>query len=287
MREDNKLKIDKKIEEKYGVVKRFNFEWLYDFCELCERNNVSEEKLNLLMKYLLSDKNLEGMEKSNFLFDAKQEKAFFEYVCGLKKTDFATYLSNGLKYALENTNEDGNIIDSFIRYIVITNFQDVYINSTLPMLNENNTAEISCYMGGLEICHNRNIQIREDNQQQIEFEWFHARPNLRGIKLGSLLFKEFFKQVHDLFPDKDIVARNVQKSNTKAQRFYVKQGGEIFDVETEKIIKIEDVNCEEKGNVGVFFSRDKLVKLSDREIIPPQIDKKYELNKKKQDSERV
>lgn len=287
MREADKLIIDKRIEEKYGHVKRFNFKWLYDFCELCERSNVSKEKMNLLIKCLLSDKNLECMEKSKFLLDSKQEKAFFEYVYGLKKSDFATYLSNGLKYALENTNEKGNIIDSFIKYVVITNFKDVYINSSLPMLNANNTAEISCFIGGLEICHNRNIQIREDNQQQIEFEWLHTRPNLQWIKLGSLLFKEFFKQVHNLFPDKDIIARNVLKSNTNAQRFYVKQGGEIFDVETEKIIKIEDVNCEEKGNVGVIFSRDKLVKLSEREIIPPQIDRKYDFNKKQQEKEKV
>lgn len=274
-----KIIIDTKFEETFGKFKCININWLYDIILICERNNIDNRIITDLITQLTTPENLIKMRKTkNFLIDSihvEQEKSFFKYIEGLDKENKQQYIQQGVLFALDNLTEDKNIVDNFIKYIVLTNYSDIEYVSTIPNLNHNNTAYVNCYLGGLELCHNTNITISEHGNNDIECEWFHTRRGLQGLKLGAQIMRKLMQDVQKHFPDKNIISFNVLKNNLGAIRFYCNNGGELFDITTGEKIDKESLQPDAKGSLGVVFDRSKFQEIIDREIVIPEINSKY------------
>ena len=100
----------------------------------------------------------------------------------------------------------------------------------------------------------------------------HTRKNITGVKLGSIIFQKLFSEVHKYFPDKDLIATRVRKKNVDAQRFYKRMGGNFFDLVSRKFLAPSEIDTTVKGQIGVFYDKDDLLELSQREIPRPKLE---------------
>lgn len=269
-----KQAIDGRLDELGELATGVNTDWVYDFANFLQVESIPDEAIKTVLNKILEPKNIENMKNAEFLTEKprkKQMRSFVRYLFDLKKENKTDYILKGIQYAIDNTSETGNFFDSFIRYCAITNYSDIQIVSTIPELNESNDAYVGAFLGGLELCHNKNIAISEETGN-VQFEWFHTRDNMQGLKLGKQVLIKLIKDVAEYHKGRDVSAENVQKRNTGALRFYVANGGQIYDLESRDIIDISQVNPEEKGNVGVFYDKSRFAKIIAQKIVPPELD---------------
>ena len=237
--------------------------WFYDFCDILIKQGYSLKEIENIINDMMSEQSLENMSKPGMVqnFSSVQEyleneKAFFEYLKEKLEESNPEYLEKGLKYAKQETNNAGNFIDAFIKYIVITNFEELSLKSTIPeMSKENSTGTMKCCLGNFKLS-KVDCEMEED---KIYFDELHTRRNLTGTKIGTILFRGLMKEIHDHFPNKDLYANRVRKVNEGAIRFYKRMGGEIFDYGNET-------------QYGVIYRKEKMEELSKEPIIPPTLE---------------
>jgi len=266
--------IESKYQEAFENRLPIDKDWLYDFMNFFQEHGCSEKQLELLSESLLNRENLENMREGEFRGDnisKKNEKAFFEYLDSIEDKLTPEYINQGVDYALNNTKEKNNLIDSFIKYIVATNFQDLHTKSTISNMQEVGDEEkITCCLGDFEVC-KAETMLMDDNT--IEFDHLYTRTNLTGTKVGSVLFKDMMKEVHENFPGKDLFAWRVLKSNIGGINFYERMGGEFFEAENpDEIIPTSEIDNSLEGEICVIYKEDRLKELSEVPTEPPRID---------------
>ena len=263
-------KYQEAFENKIPIAK----EWLYDFMIFFKYHECSEQQLETLLNKLLSKENLKKMQKGDFLGDnisKKNEKAFFQYLERINDRLTPEYINQGIDYALTNINENNNLIDSFIKYIVATNFQDLNIKSTISNMEEiGDEGKMNCCLGDFLLCR---VETTLWDEQTIAFDNLFTRKNLTGTKVGSVLFKEMMKEVNENFPGKDLFAGTVMQTNTDGLRFYERMGGEFFNPDKpDEIISNREIDNTNKENICVIYRQDKLKELSEIPTEPPYIE---------------
>lgn len=259
--------------------------WLENFVEFLTAHNVNEEQTKELIERLLSKENLSNMAKSDFKVSPfiNNERDFFNYLSSIESELTPEYCEAAYEYVLKNS-ENGNVIDSFIKYLVITRFDDITVQSNVSELKVRPDREsyIYCCLGDFKICR-VNAYINDENYQgNIIFDELHTRRNLTGVKVGSILFQTLFSEVHKHFPDRDLMADRVMKRNVGGIRFYERMGGKFFDLKTGKTVNSSQIDNTSAGNIGVCYKKEDLLELSRMKIIRPTLDedKKKIVNKK-------
>lgn len=259
-----KGKIDKKYIEFFKSERliKVSKEWFYDFCDILIKQGYSLEQIENIIDDMMSEQSLENMSKPGMVqnFSSVQaylenEKAFFEYVKEKLEKSNPEYLEEGLKYAKQETNNVGNFIDAFIKYIVITNFEDLNLKSTIPDISkENSTGTMKCCLGNFKL----STVYCEMEEDKIYFDELHTRRNITGTKIGTVLFRGLMKEIHAHFPNKDLYANRVRKVNEGAIRFYKRMGGEVFDYGNET-------------QYGVIYRKEKMKELSEVPTVAPTL----------------
>lgn len=280
---DSKMKeyIYSKYKETFRGISRFSITWLENFVDFLINHNVNEEQTKEIIQKLLGPENLENMAKSDFNIAPfiYNERDFFSYLASIEDELTPEYCEQAYDYILKHASE-GNVIDSFIKYLVITRFDDIQVKSDVAKLKENPDGEymICCCLGDFKICR-VSVSIDNANANNIFFDELHTRRNLTGAKVGSVLFQTLFSEIHEHFPNNDLVTRRVRKRNVGGQRFYERMGGTFFDVSTGDVISPSEVDTSAIGNIGVYYDKEDLLELSQREITRPTLEDK--VNKRK------
>jgi len=258
--------IDKRYREYFKKDASSNLakKWFYDFAEFLVRNQLSQEQIIRTISVMMNDNNLKNMvSKSgeNFIDDERslkqEEEEFFKYLESISGRITPDYLAKGLRFAEIENQENYNFMDSFIRYIIITNFQDLHIESQIPELNEKKWGDVVAKLGGFRIT----SVTAEKSPDKILFIAFGTRKNLRSIRIGNLVFRRLQADVTKYFPGMDLVATTVNETNSGGIKFYESMGGTV-------------VKHENGIDVTVLFTAEELKELSRIPVEPPQIFKK-------------
>ena len=219
------------------------------FSDFINSLNLSDSEKLYINEQLYSEESVSRMKSGNYLPDQKsknQFERFIEYLYTKSSELGDDYISDAIKYALTYKNHNTNFIDQFIKFILVTNFDEIEIYENIDSVNKDNMW-ISAYIGGLEVSHNRNITYYPETNI-VECEWFHNRKGLQRTKLGSLIMAEFFRLVQEKFPGASIRSNNVKRDNLSAIAFYKKIGFRIIDEYPESpniSIEIESERVEE------------------------------------------
>lgn len=208
--------------------------YLNVFLEFINSLSLEENEKQSIKQQLYSEDSISRMKMKNYLPDQRSINQFSTFVQYLykKNEELGTeYMRDALKYALTFKNDNNDFLNQFIKFIVITNFDEIELIDNIGYSNKDSMS-IVAYLGGLEVSHNRNMEYNED-KNAIECEWFHNRPGLQRTKIGSLMMCEFFKKVESEFPGASICSDNVRRVNESAISFYKKIGFSVVDYNPE------------------------------------------------------
>ena len=211
----------------YGVAKQ----WFYDFAEFLNLSGLSEEQIKATVSTMMESKSLDNMQdynKTEFQFSIdsrtlKEEKNFFEYLKDILSKITPQYVLAGIEFAKQDSQDDGNFMDSFIKYIVITNFQDLHVDSEIPDMQIGERGTLLCKLGEFKLAR---LMVQGLNNH-VKFDEVLTRHNLERVGIGTLLFRKLQGEVAMYFPGKDLIATNVLKDNQGAQRFYESMGAKL------------------------------------------------------------
>ena len=245
--------------------------WFYDFAEFLKRSNLSDEQIRETIKLMMDDRtlnNIDDMDMSdeNF-FELKTEKDFFKYLESISAKITPQYVLDGIQFAKQNLQVNSNFIDSFIKYIVITNFQDIHVDSDIPRMRKCNLHEgnVSCKLGEFVLA-DLEVREKEDDQgnKNIRFDGVSTRVNLRNTRIGTLLFRKLQGDVLSYFPGYNLYADTVNKENYGGIRFYKSIGAQILD--------IEDDGYNSDYYYIALFPADELQQLAETPVELPQLE---------------
>lgn len=266
---------DKEIKEEIFLVCERDVakEWFYDFAKFLKRSNLSNEQIKESIEVMMDNISLANMiddKKSEEHFSTEelnleQEQEFFKYLESISSRVTPQYVLDGIEFAKKNLEASSNFMDSFIKYIVITNFGDIRVDSDVPVLKkyENEWGSVSCKLGNFSLAQ---LDVRKDEcipgKRNIIFNFVLTRANLRNTRIGALLFRRLQGDVAHYFPGHNLYADTVYPRNYGAIRFYESMGAEI--------IKSEDPY--EDSDYIAFFPTEKLQELSEIPVEPPQLE---------------
>ena len=246
--------------DKYGKLKIYKG-WFYDFAEMLFQQGYTKEQITDILDQMLKDDYVENMSKKgmvkyfgNAQYAIDNEKAFFEYIKNKLATKNKEYLEEGLNYAGKQARNVGNFIDAFIKYVVITNFEDLQLQYKDQTNEHWQSMLVSCCLGNFSL----STMLCEVESDKIYFDEVHTRKKLTGIKIGTVLFRKLFKTIHDEFPDKDLYTLRLKRENESARRFYERMGGTIY-------------NYGNESQLGVIYKKEDIEKLSQQSIVPPKL----------------
>lgn len=246
--------------DKYGKLKIYKG-WFYDFAEMLFQQGYTKEQITDILNQMLKDAYVENMSKKgmvkyfgNVQYAIDNEKAFFEYIKNKLAKKNKEYLEEGLNYAGQQARNVGNFIDAFIKYVVITNFEDLQLQYKDQTNEHWQSMIVSCCLGNFSL----STMLCEVETDKIYFDEVHTRKNLTGIKIGTVLFRKLFKTIHDEFPDKDLYTLRLKRENESARRFYERMGGTIY-------------NYGNESQLGVIYKKEDIEKLSQQSIVPPKL----------------
>ena len=277
MQDNLKKYIDYRCEQAFGKIKRINVNWLYGFSDFLIKHNVDEKLTRETIEMMLSKENLENMSSAyeNFndtYYYKGNEKNFFNYLELIDSELTPEYFEEALNYVRYNCKES-NVIDAFTKYLVVTRFKDVMVDSNIEKMKQDPSEIYTsyCCLGDFKLCR---VNTEVWNEETIFFDELHTRKNLTGTKIGSVLLKKVLGDIHKIFPEKDVWSCRVLKTNVGAQRFYERMGGEFTESATGEIVSMESIDSTKKGeNIGVIFKKEKLEKISNMEIEKPTLNK--------------
>lgn len=171
---------------------------------------------------------------------------FMNYLNSILNSKGEEYYKLAIEYSLSNNNM--SFIDNLIRFIVITNYNDIEVidninvKSLMENINDFNSSQgsIRAYLGGFLLCDLSSFTLYKDSDgnKYLDFYNFHSRKNLTRTRVGTLLMRNLLdKMLNDsLLCDCSLVSHWVMKSNTLGKKFYKKIGfkflgpsGEVVD----------------------------------------------------------
>ena len=200
---------------------------------------------------------------------------FFNYLYGNDKG--AKYFETAINYSL---NGDSNLsfIDNFIRFIVITNYNDIEVvdnvdtNYLLTNANDYSAASGSmrAYLGGFLLGDLSQFSVHQDDSggKYLDFYSFHTRENLERTKIGTLLIKKMLHKMlnDDFLKDCSLGSNWVMKNNLLGKNFYQNLGfkflgpsGEVVDYHYyDDFIKVERENYPELSDLDFYKLRNEM-----------------------------
>ena len=167
-------------------------------------------------------------------------KSFIEYLYYVLENKGTKYFETAIKYSLNNSSEI-SFVDSFIRFIIITNFDDIEFNinfdvdSMLEKDNVNNYAAargyIRAYLGGFLLCDLSQFSLHHDDIKYLDFYNFHVRKNLKKTKIGTLTLRKLLEIMisNKSLSDYSLGSAWVEKNNVEGKKFYEKFGFKFLD----------------------------------------------------------
>ena len=245
--------------------------WFYDFAEFLKSSHLSDEQIKEIIKLMMDDRTLNNMNDfdmsgENF-WELKKEKDFFKYLESISLRITPQYVLDGIKFAKQNLQINSNFIDAFIKYIIITNFQDIQVDSDIPKMRNLDLQEghVTCKLGEFVLA-DLDVEEKSDEQgkKDIIFDGVSTRMNLRSIKIGALLFRKLQEDVAHYFPGYNLYANRVNKENGGAIRFYQSMGAQILN--------IEDSGYNSNYYYVALFPANELQQLSETPVEPPQLE---------------
>lgn len=232
--------------------------------------NIDDQLKLRIKELLLSEDNISHMRRNGFQVRTQVEEfyTFMEYV--YKKHDELgdEYISDAIRYAFTYGDDNSNFINQFIKFIVVTNFDEIeVVNKLTPETKDRNDGMCTkLYLGGLELSHNENIEYHEKDNYY-EFSWLHNRRGLIGTKLGRLSMVSLLEGLKEQNSNFGVYAYNVQRTNQVGLGFYKKFGFDVVDYnpnarEVAVVIQPERIDECIRKNSGQF----PVIYLDDREI---------------------
>lgn len=225
-----------------NIGKRFLIR-LDEFKKFIDMLGIPNEEKEKYISVLYSEESVSKMKGNDNKIDIYSVNSFYEFIeyLYIKREEYGDdYIKDALDYALGYKEEDCSFLDQFIRFIVITNFDEIKIE----FKEEGGLISMSANLGGLELSHNQNMEYSSTENKMI-FSWFHNREGLKRTKLGSLMMVELFDYVLNNYPNASLCADNVKRVNVKAQAFYEKIGFNIKDIYKESNNVCVEINPSE------------------------------------------
>lgn len=224
--------------------------WINEFTNFIQSLDINENLKNIvinklkgqydLIKHGMINDEIFGTHQTGKPTELKTREcnSFFNYLYSLIEKKGTKYFELALLFALNNN--DMSIIDSFIRFIVITNFDDIEIDMNFNidklMAKKNDFGAeygyIRAYLGGFLLCDLSSFSYHElDEGKYLDFGNLHSRKNMKRTKVGSLLINELIKKVlsTEELRECSIGSCNVRKDNTGGKKFYEKAGFKFLD----------------------------------------------------------
>ena len=240
---------------------------------------AGQEKYNEFADKLLSEEsitNLFGIEGHENFFIYNPDVEFVTLDNMLKK-EFEKhgkeYVENGLEYANENAGQNGNPLDSFIKYIAITNFQNIECQESFNSLN-GSIERYQCDLDGYALG-KVTLEYPEEENEDIEPDMLKIRNGLEGIRLGQVLLKYLICKVHKDNPDKSLVSHTVMKQNFPAIKLYERMGGVFYDDDNNVIENPTEMQDNDFSTeyCTVRFENTNFFLVENMVIEPPEIEK--------------
>lgn len=222
--------------------------WINEIIRFISSNNIDSNLINEVEQKLKEEFQLikEGMV-TNEIFGAyefgtdveleftNECRTFINYLEEKIKVKKKEYIEFGINYSL-NCNSNLSFIDNFIRYIVITNYNDIKIvddmdiENLLNNVNDYNEASgsLKAYLGGFLLCDISSFSAHQDknNNKYLDFYNLHSRKNTERMKVGTLLIKKLLEKMLTNAKLKDFSLGSgwVMKNNSVGKKFYEKNG---------------------------------------------------------------
>ena len=239
--------------------------WINNMIDFIYSLNISNElkeevylalnnQYNLIRSGMVTDEIFGTFEfKTNREDKFRKEcLSFFEYLYKVLETKGTKYFEIAIRYSLTN-NLNISFLDNFIRFVVITNFNDIDIiddidvDSLLDNMNDYDSAEgsIRAYLGGFLICDISQFSAHNNIMgNYIDFYNFHSRENMTRTKVGTLLVKKLlYKMLTDeKLKDFSLGSAWIMKNNSLGKKFYEKNGFKFLDEE----LKVTDYHHYDK-----------------------------------------
>lgn len=195
-------------------------DWYLDFFRLFESSKCSKQLLEEVKRLFHQESSIINSKthlwKSEFL---TERVTFFEYLNNKFYMQDSQYLNDCLKYIIRNVNNFGNVIPTFISYIVITNFEDIKLNCKLT----DGRLFASCCLGDYKL----SDIVLDRTSLGVRFDNLNTKPMLRNNNIASLMFKYLSQEIKRVFPGEMLYTDNIWAYNHGGLRFYERLGGKI------------------------------------------------------------
>lgn len=268
------------IAKNNGISNQINMNWFNNFYNLFSYKGVSTKQLNKLINLLLSKDNIGNMNKhflqfsnvSSNRYNASSYEQFFDYLSSIDSKIDNLYLETAIEYILDNINNDTNVIDLFIKYVAVTNFDDIrYVSNLSNNLSKlNNGISVSCFdlginpisikLGNFELAYIGEITLDND---YIYIDKVYTRENLTGIKLGTVMFEKLFGELNFIFPGKNVCVSPIKYDNFGGMKFYETQGGQLYQLGMNEYEKVSFSEYDISKN----FGQDNLIAVYDANFL--------------------
>lgn len=232
--------------------------WVVLLFNLLDKIDMDDELKKEIKRSIMSEDSIDEMRTRyrDYLVgeeEIKQIHSFFEYVNELRNKYSDEYFTDALVYSTNYKEEGSDFIDQFVRFITVTNFDDLVFN-----FDENPYGFVSSLtLGGLRVARIQEIKYIED-ENYCYIDWFFAREGLIRTRVGSKLLVETLKQIQSEYGNIDIYSDNVDKENKLGQNFYKKFGFLCVDLPTDTIIDFDNIPKDDYDIVGILLPSDKL-----------------------------
>ena len=163
--------------------------------------------------------------------EENKQKRFFNYLESIKEKLTPEYLKEIITFATADKTKE-EFIEKVIRYIIITNPNDIKTISTLN--NKDNIGTIGIYLdqyplGGVDLL---------KTQEGVLFQDISIAHSVRGIGIGTMLMNKTMEETATHFPGNDLYATDLLKSNKRAYKFYEKLGAKITPSELHDLLYV-------------------------------------------------
>lgn len=207
--------------------------WIERITEFISKLDIDENIKQAVMNNLIQRKSLieSGMLRDPEAFsDGKADmlieecNLFFQYLEYLLNCKGTEYFDIAIRYAL-TSNPNMSFIDNLIRFIVITNYNDIEVKGTLSEKG----GVFRASLGGFFLCDLHGFTPEEDERfggKGLHFEQFHSRKNLTHTKVGTLVMRKALESMvkDEKLRDYFLASGMVRKDNIVGKRFYEKFG---------------------------------------------------------------
>lgn len=232
--------------------------WIYDFCKYIDSLEIDKDvkdKIKVVVTSTPNKKNMNQRIKNYYFNEVNVENSFFKYLYELKNKYDNNYFIDALNYSLNFEEEESNFIDQFIKFITITNFDEIEFTMRATTKEKNPTYRAELKLGGLDLCHIGEILYDKENNT-VNFDMLYARLGLLRTRVGSKLLVNVLKTIQTNYSGASLKGDTVRKRNEKGINFYNKFGFLFYDRETNEIIDVIPSN--ESGSVGIIIPSDRI-----------------------------